>query len=586
MGLILLPLVVLGAPNGNLLENAGFDDGLAGWQNNAPHVSMTAVSEGKRTTARIVVPDSVAVAWPHLYQEVKGEPGDVFEGRVEALGKDIRHSCGAYTSFEFYNADGKRLSFAQSGAATGDRQWNKLELRSVVPPDAVAIRFCLILHGHGEAYFDNAHLARIGNINPTPLTGPVTLTVTDEVVCPSLLGFGAEDDGWFYAPANTDRGVTEEDVKLREARIEWMDPDWTRMFFWHKDWNPSGDWETFTFDSPNMQSHYRTLDLYQRLGAVVNATGVEWGVQDPYGQPEKVAKAIGALFEHLIRTKGYTCVQEWTLSNEPNGAFASGMGYSFDRFVELHTLVKQEFARRGLAIRIVGSDDTAGFPWFTRCVKNDTYFQTADFFASHRYLQYPDRVLAPFFFDCRLNLLAERQPRKPFVVAEFGFQDARSGTLENPIMESYPYAVWTAAFIIEGLNRGVAGFSIWCMHEVYYPGGGFMNYGLWDFKDNAWKPRPVYHAIAAFTRLTERGDRVRKCVSTHPQHVLGAVVGSTLFWVNRADGPTPIRVENFELHTIRIMTEATLDGDRECGALEQPSANGFTGPPQSFGYAR
>lgn len=582
---IILP-AFLGAAEPSLLTNGSFDDGLAGWHCNAPQNAVTAVDEAGRSVARLIVPDDVAVSWPGLYQEIPAAPGDLFEARVDARGRNVRDGFGVYMAVEFHNAAGERLSFSQTDAAAGEGAWNELTVRSVVPPEAVSIRVCLLLNGHGEACFDNARLILVENVSATPVTGPVTLTVTDEVSCASIIGFGAEDDGWFYAPENTGRGVTEDDAKLREDRIVWMDPDWTRMFCWYKDWNPSGDWETFTFDSPNMLSHYRTLDLYQRIGSVVNITGVEWGMADPYGQPEKVAQAIGALFEHLIRAKGYTCVQEWTLSNEPNGAFASGMGYSFERFVELHTLVKAEFVRRGLDVRVVGSDDTGGLPWFTQCVRDDAYFRTADLFASHRYLPFADRILAPFFFKDRLELLAAREPRKPFIVAEFGFQDARSGTLENPLMEEYPYAVWTAAFFIEGLNLGVAGFSIWCTHEVYYPGNGFMNYGLWDYKDNAWKPRPVYHAVANFTRLTNRGDVARKCTSTHPRHVLAARVGDTLFWVNRSDEPAVVEVRGFALKTVRIYTEATLEGDRDCGVVEHPSAPQFTAPPQSFGYAQ
>jgi len=273
------------------------------------------------------------------------------------------------------------------------------------------------------------------------------------------------------------------------------------------------------------------------------------------------------------------------LSNEPNGYF-KGKGYSFERFVELHALVRGEFDNRGLAIRIVGSDDTGGFPWFKQCVADDAYFAGSDYFASHRYFQFPDRVFAPFFFDDRLELLAGRSPRRPFLVAEFGFQDGRAGTLENPLMEEYPYALWTTAFIADGLNRGVVGFSIWCLHEVYYPGNGFMNYGLWDFKDNNWKPRPVYHAFAMFSRLTEAGDRVRKCTSSHPGHVLAAVVGDTVFWVNQGDQEAEIRIEGMTLVEVRIMTEETLEGDRECGVAHKLDAQRFTAPPSSFGYAR
>lgn len=413
----------------------------------------------------------------------------------------------------------------------------------------------------------------------------MVLTVTDEIACESFIGFGVEDDGWFYAPENLAHGITQEDVALREGRMGWMRPQWVRMFFWHQDWCPSGDWETFTFDSPNMESHYRTLDLYQRLGARVNVTGVEWGMPDAYGQPERAARGIGALLEHLTRAKRYTCVRDWTLTNEPNGAFVE-LGYTFERFVEIHRLVKEEFARRGLAVNIVGSDDTDGFEWFARCVKDDAYFAAADLFSSHRYLRHTERSKATQFFEDRLGLLAARSPRKPFVVGEFGFQDERSGTFANPLMETYPYALWTAAFVIEGLNRGVAGFSIWCLHEVQYPGQQMMHYGLWNFKDRGWKPRPVYHAWASFCRMTQAGAKVRQCVSSSPGQVAGAAVGDTLLWVNQGDEPAPVRLSGFEAKEVRAMTEPTLKGDRECGVVEEVKGGRFLAPAQSFGCAR
>lgn len=583
---IILAAAVRVAAAQELLTNGGFDAGIASWGVNAPPNSLSPCTQSERKAAHLAIADDAPIGWYFLYQEAAVSAGDVLEAGVSAMSERVSGGYGVYAAIEFYNASHERLSFSQTPAVSRDGVWTELAARSIAPPEAVRARLCLLLNGHGHAYFSGARFARAGNLSAGALEGPVTLTVTDRVVCSSIIGFGAEDDGWFYNDENAEHGVTAEDVALHDARIEWMSPDWVRMFFWYKDWNPSGDWETFSFDNSNMQSHCRALDVYQRIGAAIDVTGVEWGVADPYGQPEKTAKAIGALFDYLIRTKGYSCVQQWTLTNEPNGAFAAEMKYSFERFVQLHALVKQEFARRALNVRIVGSDDTSGLPWFTDCVNDPVYFDLADFFVSHHYLPYADRLLAPSLLDDRLELLAKKTPGKPFAVAEFGFQDARSGALVNPLMETYPYAVWTAAFIIEGLNRGVAGFSVWCLSEVYYPGNGFMNYGLWDYKDNAWKVRPVYHAAANFTRLTKRGDRVRACVSSHPNHVIATLVGDTLFWVNQSDDTAEVRIAGLPLEEVRIMTEKTLEGDRLAGVSERLEQNRFTAPPQSFGYAR
>ena len=113
-----------------------------------------------------------------------------------------------------------------------------------------------------------------------------------------------------------------------------------------------------------------------------------------------------------------------------------------------------------------------------------------------------------------------------------------------------------------------------------------MNYGLWDFKDNAWEVRPVYHAWSMFTRLTKRGDPVRRVKSTHPGSVSGALVGGTLFWVNDSEASREVRLEGVAAAEVCIMSEATLAGDRECGAIRALTEPVFQAPPMSFGYTR
>jgi alpha-galactosidase len=580
-----LSVLMLGAMQ-NLLNNPGFENGLDAWKHSgAAEVTFEAVKEQDHPAARIIVPDAVKPGWPLLYQEFPAQPGQVVRAEADALSRNIHDGVGAYMVIEFQQADGKRLGFEQSGMAPKDGKWPALRVDAVAPPETVTCRIALLVNGHGEGVFTKVSAVMNEGMPLRPLDGPVTLTVTDKVVCDKFIGIGAEDDGWFYNKENAEHGVEEADYAIREGRIDFMHPHWVRMFFWYKDFNPSGDWETFDFDSDNMRSHYRTLDQYQRLGARVNVVGVEWGVKHPYADPDKAARGIGALMEHLIRDKGYTCVQEWTLTNEPNGYFI-GQGGTHESFRELHQKVKAEFARRGLNVRIVGSDDTGDFNFFSRCVNDDAYFGLADYLASHRYLQAASRPLMSMFLDERLDLLQSRTPRKPLVIAEFGFQDARSGAMENPIMETYPYAIWTSAFVIEGLNKGVAGFSIWCLHEMYYPGGGIMNYGLWNHKKDNYRARPVYHAWAMFSRFTHGGDAVRRCDSSNPAYVSGAYAGGTLFWVNQSDKATDVIINGITPKRMCVMKEDNLKGDRECGDVAELKDGRFTAPPVSFGYAR
>lgn len=567
----------------NLLSaNGSFEHGLEAWEPafSSPVTAEALALEG-RTAVRLVVPSEAPIAYPSVRQAYPVTPGVVVSASVDALGRNICDGAGVYISVEFLGADGGRISFVQSEMVIPDGTWRPLRIRGIAPPESVSARLCLLLNGHGEACFTGVKVTAAPGEDTSLPDGPVILTVTNEIVCPSLKGFGAEDDGWFYNEVNAAKGVAREDWTVREDRVRWMESDWVRMFFWYKDWNPSGDWETFDFDSDNMRSHYRTLDLYQSIDAYVNVVGVEWGMSK-FDNLEKTAKAIGALLEHLVLVKGYSCVQEWTLTNEPNGSWTQ-RGSTFEEYLRLHELVKEEFHRRGLAIRILGSDDTSGLSWFENCVQSDRYLDCADFFASHLYARYTDRHLAPFFFDDRLDLLRAHAPNKPLVIAEFGFQDHRSGTLENPLMEYYPYALWTTDFVIKGLNRGIAGFCIWCLHEVYYPGGGFMNYGLWNFKDRNWAVRPVYTAWSNLTRHTKTGNTVYRCDSTAPGYVLAVRVGDTLFWVNQADLPVQARILGVDPVSAHAYTESTLSGDRECGITIDSKDSIWPLPAKSFG---
>lgn len=582
----LLPMMILLAQGAVTLANSDFAAGLEGWQVPAAEgVTVEAVRDQEHPAVRVAVADTVPKGWWVVSQSFPVTPGDAALGEADVRPVAVRNGAGAYLTIEYLDTGGKRVSVEQTEIPPAEGLTTRLRVLSVAPEGAVTAKFCLVFNGSGEAFFSKAALS-VSPPPPPPVNdGPVTVRVTDQTACASLIGFGAEDDGWFYNAENRAKGVTEEDCRLHDARIAWMEPDWVRMFFWYPDWNPSGDWETLDFETDNMRSHYRALDLYQRLGAHVNVVGVEWGVKDPFGDPAKLAHAIGALMEHLIRDRGYTCVRSWTLTNEPNGHFIHS-GYDFARFRDIHLAVRAEFQRRGLDVSVVGSDDTGGFAFFSRCVNDPDYFAAADYFVSHRYLQHSSRRMMSVFLDERLALLRGKTPEKPFVVGEFGFQDKRSGTLENPLMEEYDYALWTASFVIEGLNKGVAGFSVWCLCEMYYPGGGFMNYGLWNFKDDGFRTRPVYHAWAPFSRLTRRGDAVRRCEAAPAGRVTAAHAGDTLFWVNESDVPAEVIIEGASPKTVRIMTEETLEGDRDCGK-EIPLENGrFTSPPRSFGYAR
>jgi hypothetical protein len=525
-------------------------------------------------TLVLTMPGDSPVGYPNFSRSRACAPGDLVHLEAEARATDVSGGFGVYLSVAFMDANGQRLSFNQSGPAHGTH-WQRLSVTGIAPPETARVFYRLLLNGHGTAAFR----AMEATLEPAPpkadLSTPVTLSVSPTPVCDHLVGIGFEDDGWAYDRVNNKHGVDEQDLTHREDRIRAMDPDWVRMFFWYRDWNPSGDGETFTWDSDGMESHYRTLALYQDMGAVVNVTGVEWGIREPFADPEALARAWTALLDHLIRVKGFTCVQQWTLTNEPNTSYVPDGG-TFEGYLELYETIVQSFEEAGLDVAIVGSDDTnGGWPWFRACVTTPAYDNLVDLYASHRYFKYQDRALATDFFDRRLDLL---NGRKPFVLAEFGFHDARTeGPLINPVMEDFDYALWTADFALKGLNKGVAGFSIWCAHEVFYPFDAKMNYGLWNFRDRDWSLRPVYYFWRLLTQQTEAGDKVYPVSHTHEEAFRAVRVGDDFFFANLSDKNLRLNWNGPRAEGGRVHTEANLEAGMETDLNSLP--------PRSFGHA-
>ncbi len=583
----LIVLLLSGSPAENILNDTNFEHGLELW-----HVS-TGASRAQTLQldgvgiAEIEVPQSLPLEWPHLYQEFPAEPGQLVEAKVEAQRFDGKNGYGAYIAVESYDTAGKRLGYSQSEPADLDGEWTPLRVRGLCPEGTKTVRMVLLMNGHGKARFRNPSFKKLPPHTSETIQGDVSLVVTDTIACADFIGFGYEDDGWFYNEENAALGITPADIRLRENRIRKMKPDWVRMFFWYKDWMPEKPGGAFRFDSDNMKSHYKTLNLYEKLGTAVNVVGVEWGLHNIYKNPQPVANAKGELLEHLKKTKKFSCIKYWTLTNEPNLWYLQN-GYSFDEYVALHLLVKQEIEKRGLDIQIVGSDDTnGGTNWFRRCVNNNDYFRVSDIFASHRYFSLTERDLSTLFFTERMEILSTRQPTKSFVVAEFGFQDHRSTSVLNPLMRNYPYAVWSTAFAIQGLNLGTSGFSIWCLHDTLYPGNNRMEYGLWDGKSEDWKERPVYYAWEMFCRLTQKGSTVWECTSSHKDSVEAVRVDDVLFWVNQNEHPVTVVVSNFPTDRTYAFTEEFITGPskRKYDRLHVKEGK-FAAPAMSFGYAR
>lgn len=578
MTAVLLSVALLAA--GNLL---GGEDFSAGWREEIP-AGVVVMRDGGVLTLRADKVDG----YPRLVQDFTPEPGALYGAEVLAKDEGITGGYGAYMTVEFAGADGQRINYEQSSPAMPGA-WTPLIARAVAPAGAAKARMCLVLRGAGAGLWKEPKLTLLEHAPAGEVPAEVAVQFGPPVQAP-FLGFGVEDDGWLCTKNNYDHGVTEADIERIHDRTAWMRPANVRMFFWYQDFNPSGDWRTFDFESENMRSHYRALDVYQQLGTPVNVTGVEWSVKEPWSKPEALAHAVGELFTELITKRGYTCVQQWTLTNEPNTHFLRE-GASFATYRDLHTLVAKEFAARGLKIAIIGSDDTnGGLPWFKSCVEDADYAAACPLMASHFYLQKEALRAGRYNILDRLQLLGGR---KPFLVEEFGFQDARSGAIVNPLMEDFDYALLAAGFALDAVALGTSGLNIWCLHELEYP-VGYMSYGLFRYKDKDWSPKPVWYAWSMLTRNTRPGEAVRGPVTPLPAGLVTVQIGATTYFVNPTAQPVRFVCEEAKWSAARVFDEGCLPASTEEAAVRAAaegrdaalSGGGVTIPARAFGWAR
>jgi len=583
-----------GYPRELKLKNQDFSNGLADWEivkdqkflDSSDEFEIINTSNGN--ILKIYGHPSTKPVWRGVKQSLPIEADQIIGFTVDLRLEHPLFGHGSFLLIAFFDDDGTDLGFVGGEPCSNiDGVWTKLACAAVAPAGATKMVLEIVLHGQGIGYLKNVEASINGTINPKPLADSVELDVSDEVVCDSLWGFGFEDDGWFYNKLNREHGVTELDYKLNNDRIEWLKPKWVRMFFWHKEWCPSSDGKTFTFESDGMQSHYKTLELYQKLEIPVVFAGTRWGQPTLYDDPKAFASSVGAIFDYLINKKGLTCVKYWTLLNEPNLDLSDYGSVTFAQYVKMHRLVKDEFNRRGLDIKIVGSDDGASQSWFDRCVFDQPYYEMIDVMSSHLYMRPAEARLSSRFLGNRMASMSVQATPKPFIVGEYGFHTTNMDSHRSPLMDTFGYAISNTEFCINLLNHGGAGASIWTSHAAYYADTPkLMDFGLWRYKDQDWSIRPVYHSVAMFTRMIHAGDKAYKVESSHPWSVRAGKAGDTVFWVNMSDEDASIKLNGFSASEATVLTEANLSGERECGDKVAVEGDKFTAPAHSFGYIK
>lgn len=525
--------------------------------------------------------------WHHIYSEFNVGAGQFVhaEAKMRLIWKE--NSIGGGLSVSFIDKDGKRIDYVEERLTEPTQQYAPILLYAKTPPGTKKVRVSIYIHNQGKV----------------ESTEPIfSFPLVEEAVCNEdiihfdfskkanrhrLIGFGAEDDGRFYDKNNRQGGVDEKAIEIRKDKLKELKPHWVRTFVWFKDWNPSDDGKTFIFESDGIQSLCRTIQEYKDLDTDINITCVDWGMKDTWEDVNKRVDTIIALMNYLIKEKKYNNIKYFTLTNEPNYFFQTKEN-RFDKFVKLHKALKQSFKDNKLNLKIIGSDDAMGTDWFSACLNDKEYSDTVEFWASHFYWYYTTSHFSNELFRKRIELIeiSKINKKKPFVVTEFGITDDRFQPPSiNPIMQEYNGALYTCASIIDGLNQGVSGFSIWCLQEVRYPGlQEPMRIGLWGYADKDWKIFPIFDVLKMFTNNTTPGDKIYSVLSSKPIFVKLVKVGDKIFWANISDEQQKLILSSDKKYNNIYLYTNSIENNTIDYNMIKINSNSIVLPAKSFGY--
>ena len=365
----------------------------------------------------------------------------------------------------------------------------------------------------------------------------------DDVVCGDFIGFGGEWDSRNYDAA----GVTDEDFALIRKRVEWMRLPTARIMMlcsWCYKGGGTYDWE-----SPAMRALYRHLDVCQDIEATVFLA--DWGceaewlhcpdvanVQDP-----KYAEIIGDYMDHLLNTKGYTCIQHFIMGNEPNYEVQH-----WDRWKAGILNVHAALVKHGLTDRVIltGTDHVDADDWHRMAVD-----QLSDKLGTYDFHCYADGWLIDenkLFEYCKKSwdYVRENDPNgatKPCIIGEAGLGEGAKHPYGNTNIDSVAYGIGMADYAVQAASAGSAAVFAWMLDDNSHEG---FFWGMWTNKEKGLKLRPWFYVWSLLSRFFPQGSRTVRCTWSDEHVRVMAACGVDSKWtfclVNRSAESRTLRL--------------------------------------------
>jgi alpha-galactosidase len=382
-----------------------------------------------------------------------------------------------------------------------------------------------------------------------------------------LDGIGVELDPHFFSQNLTrNDGSKASDWEIVVRRVKAMQIHQFRVMLQPHWWEPVNDNDDpgiadlgrFTFDSEEMKSLYKVLDLAQENN--IKVTLVLWGCPinmtlisgDYYHQKhflcdnrpnpnwvcgtdkyEEFAENLSVVVQYLTENKGYTCVKSVTPFNEPDTHVAEygrtmwqGDPLWEDQYAPMAKALDAKFKEDGIRDKIQFnlSDNTDGSPDYLKSC-TEVLANEADLFNSHTYRFGYNTPNSEIFDWESQNVAWAKAAGKSHFVGEFGSNETVGASRQNDI-DHYERGILMTRIVLNCLQAGASGVSYWSLLDQYYDRNDsysqMQQLGLWKYVKEAYSPdaetynsinedyevRPQYYAYSLLTRHIRPGSDV------------------------------------------------------------------------------
>ncbi len=347
----------------------------------------------------------------------------------------------------------------------------------------------------------------------------------ENLIVPSLEGYGGQFNHHVYAQISRDVGVTDENVVDMERKMKDLHPEFSRIFF-----------PVRAFSDPDrMASFVRTVKLAQTAGTTINITWQGGTLDVKSGNIQKFANVL----LDLVENQGITRLRWLTLQNEPNSTRITLPQYEAE-YRQLDPYIQSV---RG-QVRYMGGDLVRGpgvgnnqQAWFDYMAQHMA--DILDAWSIHVFWDYWDtQKLQDRLYEVRAIWDAEPVvERKPLYVAEYGVRGLRSFNGVNadpgfwqdgtPISQTNVSAFQHAWFDVLSARLGYVGTSKWDSYFGKYD-NATQAYYMIGSPLNGWPLYPLYHLLRLTTSTVKRGWSV-VAVDALPEttRLVAAYVGPT-----------------------------------------------------------